>query len=144
VSAAAFIQDLGTLVAIVAVCSNFTVRGRTVRWLALTSRWKSVSSSQSKCSPSAHPANRNAASFGNSAKGPEHAPDFISLDMNISKQFKLTESRYVLLRSEFFNLPNHPSFSPPARNISAPATFGAITGTSVGSRTTNVPVFSDP
>jgi len=77
----------------------------------------------------------DAASFGNSSKATEHAPNFISLDMNISKQFKVNESRYLLLRAEFFNLPNHPSFSPPARNISAPATFGAITGASVGSRT---------
>ena len=77
----------------------------------------------------------DAASFGNSSKATEHAPDFISLDMNVSKQFKVTESKYLLLRSEFFNLPNHPSFSPPARNISTASTFGAITGASVGSRT---------
>jgi len=77
----------------------------------------------------------DAASFGNSGKATEHAPDLVSLDFNISKQFHITESKYFLFRSQFFNLPNHPSFSPPARNISAPSTFGAITGVAVGART---------
>jgi hypothetical protein len=77
----------------------------------------------------------DAALFGNSSKATEQAPDFISLDMTISKQFKFTESKYLMLRSEFYNLPNHPSFSPPARNVSTATTFGAITGTSVGART---------
>jgi len=77
----------------------------------------------------------DAASFGTSAKATEHAPDFISLDFNLSKQFKFTESKYLLLRSEFYNLPNHPSFSPPARNVSTASTFGSITGASVGART---------
>ena len=75
------------------------------------------------------------AKFGNSAKATEHAPSLTSLDVNVSKRFKITESKYVTFRSEFFNLPNHPSFSPPARNISTTTTFGAITGTSVGART---------
>jgi hypothetical protein len=77
----------------------------------------------------------DAASFGNSAKSTEHAPDFISLDFNLSKQFHVTESKYFLFRSQFFNLPNHASFSPPARNISAPSTFGAITNVAVAART---------
>ncbi len=77
----------------------------------------------------------DAASFGNSAKSTERAPSLFSLDMNLSKRFRITESKYVMLRSDFFNLPNHPSFSPPARNISTSSTFGSITGTSVGSRT---------
>ena len=77
----------------------------------------------------------DATSFGNSGKATERAPNFVSLDFNVSKQFHITESKYFLYRAQFFNLPNHPSFSPPARNISAPATFGAITGTAVGART---------
>ena len=75
------------------------------------------------------------AKFGNSGKATEKAPSLTSLDVNVSKRFKITESKYVTFRSEFFNLPNHPSFSPPARNISTPTTFGAITGASVGART---------
>ncbi len=77
----------------------------------------------------------DAASFGTAAKNTERAPDFISLDFSLSKQFKITESKYFQFRSQFFNLPNHPSFNPPARNITAPATFGAITSVAVPART---------
>jgi len=77
----------------------------------------------------------DAALFGNSAKSTERAPGLFSLDMNLSKRFPITESKYALLRADFYNLPNHPSFSPPARNISTASTFGAITGTAIGSRT---------
>ena len=77
----------------------------------------------------------DAALFGTSAKATETAPDLVSLDMTISKQFKFTESKYLVFRSEFFNLPNQASFSPPARNISSTTTFGAITGVSVAART---------
>ena len=76
-----------------------------------------------------------AASFGNSGKATERAPSLFSLDLNLSKRFHITEAKYVLLRSDFYNLPNHPAFSPPARNISTASTFGAITGASIGSRT---------
>lgn len=67
--------------------------------------------------------------FGNSAKGTEHAPDFKNLDLGIGKKFNLTERRYFDFRAEFFNALNHTSFSPPARNIAAPASFGTITST---------------
>jgi hypothetical protein len=77
----------------------------------------------------------DATSFGNSGKATEHAPSLVSLDFNLSKQFHITDSKYFQFRSQFFNLPNHASFSPPARNISAPSTFGAITGVAVGART---------
>ncbi len=67
--------------------------------------------------------------FGNAAKGTERAPDFRNLDLAVGKQFRVTESQYFDFRAEFFNAFNHPSFGPPARNISSPGTFGAITTT---------------
>jgi hypothetical protein len=73
--------------------------------------------------------------FGNTGKATEHAPDFLSLDFNISKQFHITESKYFLYRAQFFNLPNHPSFSFPGRNITTQSTFGQITGVAVAART---------
>ena len=73
--------------------------------------------------------------FGNSAKATETAPGFISMDFNTSKQFHVTEAKYFLFRAQFFNLPNHSSWNPPARTITSPATFGAITGVAVPART---------
>ena len=72
--------------------------------------------------------------FGNSAKATEHAPDFRNLDFGVGKKFSITENHYLDFRVELFNAFNHPSFAPPARNISAPATFGFITGTISPSR----------
>ena len=54
----------------------------------------------------------DAASFGNSGKATERAPSLFSLDLNLSKRFHITEAKYVLLRSDFYNLPNHPAFAP--------------------------------
>ncbi len=70
-----------------------------------------------------------AGTFGNSGKGTEIAPDFKNLDLAIGKRFSMSERKYFEFRAEFFNAFNHTSFSPPARNISALSSFGAITST---------------
>jgi hypothetical protein len=67
--------------------------------------------------------------FGNSGKGTEGAPAFYNLDLAVEKQFHITERQYFDLRADFFNALNHPNFGPPARVISNPASFGAITST---------------
>ncbi len=73
--------------------------------------------------------------FGNSSKATERAPDFRDLNFAIAKKFAVTEAKYLQFRAEFFNFFNHPSFSPPARNISTQTTFGQITGTVSSPRT---------
>ena len=78
----------------------------------------------------------DAASFGTSAKATEHAPDFVSLDFNLSKQFKFTESQVPALRGRSSSIcrtirafrPRRATFPPPA--LSAPSP-----GHSVGART---------
>jgi len=84
----------------------------------------------SDCNPSFHafciPAQ---GTFGNSGVGIVDAPGYVNWDFGVGKKFYITEKHYIDFRAEFFNFTNTPSFSPPARNISDPNTFGRITGT---------------
>jgi hypothetical protein len=57
------------------------------------------------------------------------APGYADWDFSVGKKFRISESKYVDFRSEFFNFTNHPSFSPPSNSIAAPSTFGKIFGT---------------
>jgi hypothetical protein len=65
--------------------------------------------------------------FGTASIGTERGPGFFNLDMSLGKRFNLTERQYFDFRAEFFNLPNSVAWAPPGLNISAPASFGAIT-----------------
>jgi hypothetical protein len=62
-------------------------------------------------------------------------PKSLSLDMNMIKRFKLTESetKTFELRLDAINILNHPNFGTPTVNINAADTFGRIT-TATGSR----------
>jgi Carboxypeptidase regulatory-like domain len=73
-------------------------------------------------------------SLGNSGVGIVRAPKYGNLDLSLGKKFPLAGSKYVDFRAEFFNVLNHPSFSPPARNFSDLTTFGRITSTVSQSR----------
>jgi len=70
-----------------------------------------------------------AGQFGNAAKATERAAAYKNLDLAVEKQFHMTERQYLLVRAEFLNSLNHPNFGAPARVISNPASFGAITTT---------------
>jgi hypothetical protein len=71
-------------------------------------------------------------------------PGFNHLDFSVFKQLQLTERFRLEIRSEFFNLANHPNFSipgfsengfpasPGALNYNNPAGFGTITSTRDG------------
>lgn len=67
--------------------------------------------------------------FGNCPVGVARAPGYANVDAVLSKRFTISGPRYAEFRMEVFNLLNHPSFGPPARDISAPNTFGVITNT---------------
>lgn len=67
--------------------------------------------------------------FGNCPVGVARAPGYTNMDMVLSKQFGAGGGRYAEFRVEAFNVLNHPSFGPPARDISVPNTFGVVTTT---------------
>jgi hypothetical protein len=67
--------------------------------------------------------------FGNCPVGVARAPGYSNLDLVLSKRFEIGSQRQLELRVEAFNALNHPSFGPPARDISVPNTFGLITNT---------------
>lgn len=67
--------------------------------------------------------------FGNCPVGVARAPGYTNLDLVLSKRFDVHASKYAEFRVEAFNALNHPSFGPPNRDISVPASFGTITNT---------------
>jgi len=70
-----------------------------------------------------------------------YGPGFHRMDASFFKNFRVTERTHLEFRAEFFNLTNHPNFSPPgfggngataapgALDYTSPSTFGKITGT---------------
>jgi hypothetical protein len=75
-----------------------------------------------------------AGTFGDSGVGILRAPGYANVDVALGKRFPLGGNRAAQVRIEAFNLFNHPSFGPPARNIGDPNTFGTITSTTSTSR----------
>jgi len=76
----------------------------------------------------------NAYDFGNSSVGATRGPGNDNWDMALVKSTRvggIRESATLDFRAEFFNVWNHPEYSPPATSVSA-ATYGQITS-SIGS-----------
>jgi hypothetical protein len=67
--------------------------------------------------------------WGNCGIGVARAPGFKNVNAALAKRINTGGHSGVELRLEAFNLTNTPSFSPPARDISVPNTFGTITNT---------------
>jgi hypothetical protein len=56
------------------------------------------------------------------------------LETETSELGTVIENKRILeFRAEFFNLPNHPIFNPPGRQLRT-STYGAISGTKIDSR----------
>ncbi len=55
-------------------------------------------------------------------------------DMSLIKNTKITERLNTQFRAEFYNIWNHPQFSPPATISALPRRFGDITSSSVPPR----------
>jgi hypothetical protein len=67
--------------------------------------------------------------WGTCGIGVARAPGYQNIDLTLAKRFQVGGERYFEVRGEAFNLTNHPSFGPPARDINSPNTFGTITST---------------
>ncbi len=66
--------------------------------------------------------------FGNSGFNTLKGPPIHNLDVGIQKDFKVTERMNIQFSAIFVNIFNHPNFSVPASNISAPTQVGIISG----------------
>lgn len=63
--------------------------------------------------------------FGTAGRNVGVGPRYANLDFSTLKNFRLTESKNVQFRAEFFNILNHPNFRLPDSDISSP-TFNTI------------------
>lgn len=66
--------------------------------------------------------------FGSLGRNVVIGPGFNNTDFSVIKRTKLTESKIIELRAEFFDLFNHANFGQPGRVVGS-ATFGQITNT---------------
>lgn len=65
---------------------------------------------------------------GNAGRNILRADSFANLDFSAYKRWPILESRYLEFRGEFFNLPNHTSFTTANSTLGTPQ-FGTVTGT---------------
>ncbi len=71
----------------------------------------------------------NRGEFGNVGRNTLNSPGIIGWDFSALKSFNLkSEQRYLQLRLEWFNFPNHPNWNNPNTNVSS-GSFGRITST---------------
>ena len=63
--------------------------------------------------------------FGNLGRNTVYGPGFANVGFSFLKDTKLTETRNLEFRAEFFNIPNHPNFAQPSSTF-ATSSFGYI------------------
>jgi hypothetical protein len=66
--------------------------------------------------------------LGNSARNVGAGPGYVNFEMSLLKDFHVTESKYLQLRGEFFNVLNRPNFGLP-NTSRGNAAFGQIGST---------------
>ncbi len=66
--------------------------------------------------------------LGNSSRRFFGGPGWNNFDLSLTKDVKLTESKSLQLRGEFFNAWNHAQFGSPQGTINNTSTFGLVTG----------------
>jgi len=71
--------------------------------------------------------------YGNSGRNVLRAPGLVNLDFLVARNFRLTETKRLEFRGEFFNGANTPHFGRPNATIGSPQA-GRITGTAAANR----------
>jgi hypothetical protein len=71
--------------------------------------------------------------WGNTGRNTLYGPGSVNFDFTVSRAFRLSESKSIMFRSEFFNAFNHPQFGLPASSIGS-AGVGQISSTARSSR----------
>jgi hypothetical protein len=66
--------------------------------------------------------------FGNLGRNVLRGPRLFQMDIALARRIAVTERFGFQIRAEAFNLTNRPQYGNPQANISAPGTFGVITG----------------
>jgi len=80
--------------------------------------------------------------FGNVGRNTMRGPDDRAFDFALLKNFRISETKRVQFRSEFFNIPNRANFAPPGGGSSGGfSTLGGEAGTAVNG-TTFMHIFS--
>jgi len=71
--------------------------------------------------------------WGDAGRNGLYGPGSVNFDFTVSRTFRISESKSILFRSEFFNAFNHPQFDLPASSIGS-AGVGQISSTARPSR----------
>jgi hypothetical protein len=66
--------------------------------------------------------------FGNSPRNPMRNRNYFNIDAGLQRTFAVSDRLKFKFRVEEFDATNHPNFSQPGNNQSAPTTFGKTTG----------------
>lgn len=64
--------------------------------------------------------------FGNAGRNSILGPSFVNFDLGVARRITFTEAIGLEIRSEFFDVLNHPNFNDPSATLTS-ATFGRIT-----------------
>ena len=64
--------------------------------------------------------------FGNLGRNTERGPGLIQIDLSLLKTTKLSETKSLQLRAEFFNVLNHPNFAHPSAQFRDATAFGRV------------------
>jgi hypothetical protein len=70
-----------------------------------------------------------AGQFGSCPPYLVHGPGYDDVDLSLFKSFRVTESKRLEFRAEFFNAFNRPEFGTPSANIAFPGSFGKVFNT---------------